>query len=321
MEFLLEPPSSCYTELTGACSSPSSSADAFALPPSLQCTVDIVLKSRDGAEFRVHKTQLAIASPVFESMLLMPYASGASLSSTCTPAIAPSGLPLPVVDLSESADVIHLLLTCIYPVPRPLPTSLRLLSGALRAASKYDIPSALSTLRKDLSHPSFLSSDPLHVYGIACTHGFTPEALLSARATLGWTICELVKHRDSMEDMLAADFVQLLRMRVRIEAHMQAVLNTLTVSGSLARKQYGVPVCHRSGGVQTWVRFWVKDVLGEIGRRPVVGGLFEHAGVVRAMEAAGGGCKCCPASAQVWEPEGMRRLKEALEGHAMDFLL
>ncbi|EJU03503.1 hypothetical protein DACRYDRAFT_29876, partial [Dacryopinax primogenitus] len=142
-------------------------------PPLLEDTVDVVLKSSDGVDFRVHKMFLAIASTAFESTFLLPSNPQGETEST-----------LPSVSLVEIAEVIALILAYIYPIKRPSRPSLALLKGALRAAHKYDMQPVLSGLRPHLLHQDFLRYDPIGVYGIASTLGFKEEARVVYESSL-----------------------------------------------------------------------------------------------------------------------------------------
>ena len=118
---------------------------------------DIILRSVEGQEFRVHKTVLSLASSVFWNMFSFPQPPSAEPTS------------VPVVDVSETTKVLGLFLRCIYPVSKPIVKDLELLEALIGAADKYEAEIVLDIVGSWLAAPVNLKKDPLRIYAIACS--------------------------------------------------------------------------------------------------------------------------------------------------------
>jgi hypothetical protein len=119
---------------------------------------DIILRSVDGREFRAHKTILSqLASPVFRNMVSLPQ--------------PPSSEPAldPVVDLSETGEVLGMFLRFIYPVPLDIIGDLRLMDALVAAADKYEAGIILDIAGSWLEDPENIRENPLFAYAIACS--------------------------------------------------------------------------------------------------------------------------------------------------------
>jgi hypothetical protein len=88
---------------------------------------DVILQSSDLVPFRVHKSVLVASSPFFSDMFSLPQPNDA----------APNELP--VVNLSENAEVLNSLISMLYPVPPEVPRSSYYILLLLAAAEKYDM--------------------------------------------------------------------------------------------------------------------------------------------------------------------------------------
>lgn len=102
--------------------------------------------------------------------------------------------PLPPITLmlSETAPILDVLLTLLYPVEPPTWTSLEGFGPVLDAALRYDMRGVIETLRQALISPrrvddqilpSFADLDPLRVYAIGRQAGLEAEARLAGNAT------------------------------------------------------------------------------------------------------------------------------------------
>ena len=73
---------------------------------------NLIIRSSDHALFRVHKSVLAMASPIFKDLLSLPQ-----------PPDSESVDGLPVVELSEDSELLNSLISILYPVPTVVPSS------------------------------------------------------------------------------------------------------------------------------------------------------------------------------------------------------
>ena len=175
MEFsipLEEMRSECQARLTPEATSP----PKYSNMPS----ADVILQSSDLVNFRVHKSALIASSPFFGDMFSLPQPPDDA---------APDGLP--VVHLSEDAEVLNSLISMLYSVAPEIPQSSDKILALLAAAAKYDMDAAQSSIRVEISRRELLSSTGagvFRVYAIACSKGLVPETEAAARLTLSYPL-------------------------------------------------------------------------------------------------------------------------------------
>ena len=73
---------------------------------------NLIIRSSDLVDFRVHKSVLAIASPFFRDLLSLPQ-----------PSDSESVDGLPVVQLPESSELLNSLISILYPIRTVMPDS------------------------------------------------------------------------------------------------------------------------------------------------------------------------------------------------------
>jgi hypothetical protein len=134
---------------------------------------DIILRTPEQKLFRVHKSILSIASSVFRDMLTVSQSPSQST-------VAGAEGDLPVVDVQDSTQDLETLLRMIYPVAFPPITDLNALSNAFVILDKYHTEGLQERLKPLLISPTFLTTDPMRVYAIACRWGFKSEAEIAA---------------------------------------------------------------------------------------------------------------------------------------------
>lgn len=117
---------------------------------------DIVLRTCDRVDFRVRRHILIEASPVFDSMFLLPQPQADAESPHA-----------PVVDLAEDSGTIETLLRICYPIRNPpLSQPLDAIETMLRAAMKYEMDLPVAVLTGHLL--SLAERTPLPVWAVAC---------------------------------------------------------------------------------------------------------------------------------------------------------
>ena len=73
---------------------------------------NFIIQSSDNLNFRVHKSVLAMASPFFKDLLSLPQPSDSETVDG-----------LPVVQLSETSELLNSLVSILYPLPTVIPNS------------------------------------------------------------------------------------------------------------------------------------------------------------------------------------------------------
>jgi hypothetical protein len=132
---------------------------------------DVILQSSDRIFFRVHKSIMAISSPVFNDLFSLPQPpDGEAIDG------------LPVVHVPEDAEVLHSLLTLHYTIPSVMPTSYEQTFALLSASEKYSMDMVSSTVRSAMVLPT--TEAAFRAYAIASSKGLIPEMEVTARLTL-----------------------------------------------------------------------------------------------------------------------------------------
>ncbi|KAF9785090.1 hypothetical protein BJ322DRAFT_1061274 [Thelephora terrestris] len=133
---------------------------------------DIVLRTPRSRGFRVHRSVISVASPVLRSLV----AEAPKVSSEDE-----EKGDLPEINVEDAPEDLDLLLHLIYPItPPPRFEDLDALSRAFTILQKYQVEGAQGLLKPVLVSPSFLASDPVRVYALACRLGFKEEAEVAA---------------------------------------------------------------------------------------------------------------------------------------------
>ncbi|KAJ7627158.1 hypothetical protein FB45DRAFT_1059968 [Roridomyces roridus] len=135
---------------------------------------DVILRSSDGIDFRLHRVVLSLASGFSKQMFSLPQ---------------PDGDPqIPVIPMAESATLLDKALRLWYPGATPIgDTTLDELRDILDVTiAKYDIqfvvPAAKGRLREHMS------TDPVGTFILACRHEWKDVALEAARRSLAYPI-------------------------------------------------------------------------------------------------------------------------------------
>ena len=136
----------------------------------------LIIRSSDLVNFRVHKSVLAMASPIFGDLLSLPQPSDSEFVDG-----------LPVVQLSEDGELLNSLVSMLYPIRRVTPDSYDKVLYLLAACQKYDMVQVQSYIRTEVDRGSFpgpVRTEVFRAYAIACGKGLIPEMEKAARLTL-----------------------------------------------------------------------------------------------------------------------------------------
>ncbi|KAJ8515392.1 hypothetical protein ONZ45_g7183 [Pleurotus djamor] len=128
---------------------------------------DLILRSSDNVEFRVFKTILLLSSPVFETMLDLPFTDRDATKE-----------PTPVFPLEESSVILDSILRFCYPGDNPSIPDVETLELLVPVADKYCLDAV---------------NQPLEALVVACRHGWSNLAQKVAEASLYFTVDELIR--------------------------------------------------------------------------------------------------------------------------------
>ncbi|KAH9020957.1 hypothetical protein EDB85DRAFT_2152723 [Lactarius pseudohatsudake] len=148
--------------------------EALPLPEGLNLPgADVILRSSDLVSFHVHKSILAILSPFFTDLFSLPQPPDGEVIEG-----------LPVVQVSEDAELLHSLFTVLYHIPSAIPDSYERTLALLAALQKYNITAVLSNIRSGIGHQLPTTEASFRAYAIACSKQLIPEIETTARLTL-----------------------------------------------------------------------------------------------------------------------------------------
>ena len=165
-----------------------------------QAHADIILRSSDSVDFRVHKTILWVASSVFKDMLCLPQPS--------QPKDDEYRDGLPVVMLEEDAKTLDFILRTIYPVRSPTIGGLDDLYPVFRTVQKYCFEAFEGFVEEQLN--AALQQEPISVYAIACQYEFDYIAQRAAEASLA---LPLMTHSQYLKNISGEQYSRLIQYR------------------------------------------------------------------------------------------------------------
>ncbi|KAG9031798.1 hypothetical protein FS837_002887 [Tulasnella sp. UAMH 9824] len=134
---------------------------------------DCILRTPDGAEFKVVKAILYLGSTIFRDMFDIPPVINADDGETS----------LPIVPVEEDPETIQVLLQMLYPIePTPINT-LSLAKKLVAACDKYFVnPIKMQLYLKNiLSDKQALKEDPLGCYALSWRLSLEEEAIAASR--------------------------------------------------------------------------------------------------------------------------------------------
>ncbi|KAH9989327.1 hypothetical protein BJV77DRAFT_687924 [Russula vinacea] len=183
---------------------------------------NLIIRSSDLVDFRVHKSVLAMASAFFKDLLSLPQPSDSEVFDG-----------LHVIQVSESSELLNSLISILYPIDIAMPNSYEKVLYLLAACQKYEMVSVQSFIRTEVSRgtsPVPRGVEAFRAYAIASAKGLIPEMENAARQTLehpmtfeilgeglqlfeGWALCDLVRFRRRCGDNLVTCLDSFLKVQ------------------------------------------------------------------------------------------------------------
>ncbi len=159
---------------------------------------DIILRSADGVDLRLHTTLLSVASPFFRDMFSLPQTSN----------------EVQMIEMTEKADVLVAILRVIYPLEEPVPYPSKLALDVYKAADKLQITRVQPLARRRLCAWLQDLQNPLEAWAIAVQLDI-PEAITSEKRRFlsADTKACLEKYPDHLEIISAKTYAALIQTK------------------------------------------------------------------------------------------------------------
>jgi hypothetical protein len=183
---------------------------------------DLILRTSDGAYFRVFKIVLSLASPIFADMFNIPQ-----------PPSEQGHDELQVVTISEDSQVLDLCLRHLYPVPPPTALTLQDVRILAEFARKYEVTSLGSVIGYYLT--DYIEDDPVGTYAIAITYGYKRVGAMAAQSSLKLPFSHL--QSPHLQCITAEQYGELIRYHVACGDAASAVASER--KWFLASRQWG----------------------------------------------------------------------------------
>ena len=245
---------------------------------------DIILRSQNGYHFRVPKTSIVNNSPILGELIRKSLDSLSDANAEAS---------LPVVQLPESSEILHCLLTFIFLVAPLVPSTPEEMMELLSVAQKYQMGDALTHIRGSISRRNSLPArlEPaLHIYALAQKHGLRPEALQAARTILNYPMT-IEDFDNKLSIVPGASLYELWKYYERVRAFLASELTAFR--NSCARGTITGLRCVEFSSAQ--IPKWLDHYIESIGKTP---NLFDPAEFNIAMarhikeKASAQGCEC-----------------------------
>lgn len=296
-------------------------------PPFDDLDSDIVLRSRDGVNFHVHRLIVAKASSFFRDF---PY----EVDKGASEHMDDSEDPPPVIPLlSEDEKTVEGLLRLVCPVAPPTFGTLSDVRAVLEAGRKYGIDTVPRRVEEMLLGSSIPQAAPLATYALACAHGMESAARLAARATLGF---ELLQNppKEELKAASALDYHNLCKYRkeraeaahkplkkgaliVLLQKNTHWVWMTCKTCETDMSLSYTVPsanirISPKRVSARDWWAKYIKEMHDSFGNNPSWADVCRPSLVHRALERAKG-CANCSQTAEKHMDEFIPAFYELVE--------
>jgi hypothetical protein len=218
---------------------------------------DIILRSHDCYHFRVPKTFIG---DIIQGTVHSP--GDANLEAS-----------LPVVQLPESGEILHCLLSFIFPVTPLLPSTTEEIMELLSVAQKYQMETALTHIRGSIARQNSLPTrlqPALLIYTLAQKFRLLPEALQAARSILNYPMT-IEDFFDKLDNLSCASLYELWKYHERVRLNLASDLTEFRTSqahGTIAGMR-----CTEFSSSQ--IPCWLDQYISSIGNSPSLFDLVE----------------------------------------------
>lgn len=240
----------------------------------------VVLRSRDSFHFRVPKI------PVLEELIQRHSDSSDSTNAES------------VVQIPESGEILHCLLTFIFLlIPRIPPTHAEAME-LLSLAQKYEMESVLIHIRASIAQrhppPTDLES-ALRIYVLAQKDGLRPEALQTARIILRYPVT-IEDLDDKLDIVPSSSLYELWEYHEKVRTILKSYLTEFRTSGAIGT----VTGLRCEEYSSSHIPQWIDQYIESIGNAPNLFNLIDfNIAMARHIKSANkGSCGCWSLSSQ-----------------------
>jgi hypothetical protein len=173
---------------------------------------DIVLRSQDSYHIQVPSSYIVNSSPVLRKLI-----QNASVFSSNANADA----SMLMVELPESGEILHCLLTFIFPITHLIPSTPEKIMELLNVAQIYQTETALAHIRAIVAQQNLLPIDlepALRCYALAQKYELRQEALQTARMIISKYPMTIEDLGDKLDIMPGASLYKLWNYHERVRA-------------------------------------------------------------------------------------------------------
>ena len=163
---------------------------------------DLICKSSDGAEFRVHRGVIASGSPVLRNEIAALLDGHGE-----SPAASSQNESLPILQMSETSNTLHPLLSMCYPATADVQINLYSYAGVMTAAAHYEMSWLRDRIMAQWNNSAW--RDPVKAYFVAVNSGWDEGAQAAARLSLVKPLDEL--YSSEMENAPAQAYERLIQ--------------------------------------------------------------------------------------------------------------
>ena len=251
---------------------------------------DFILRSHDSHHFRVPKSYIVNSSPVLDELIQ---------DALDHPDAAHGEASLPVVQLPESGDILHKLLTFIFPVTLILPSTAEEIMELLSVADNYQMVFVMDHIRDSITIKDILfrqRDTTLLVYSLAQAHGLRFELIRAARHSLTYPM-DIEDLEDELAMTSGACLYELWKYHKSVRAILASKLKKFRTSGARGT----LTGLHCADSSPSHIPRWLDVYVESISEDPKLFSLVEFTiALVRHVGdgARGNGCTCASITSQ-----------------------